>query len=260
MISRLSNYIYTIAAYSSICHWCQTREIWLNERAHSHWAEFVVFKRPHSCYIVKAAQPRSNQVVHFDYWKRVEAEWDLKRLTLSLLSSKSTFSQTFKEKCISEVARVDSIIIFHLSKATKSQVLHTVWCYIFGEAAGEIWHWSLLGIKIWMLDLHSLGSCCWPQVIHYDPFQITTSKAERKKNANWDSQWNRIGRRCANANHIQFVFKMVHISSVVKFIAGREPAGLHDDETSMKLFLIFKWQVRERMTVGNCFLSTLGLQ
>ena len=24
----------------------------------------------------------------------------------------------------------------------KSQVLHTVWCYISGEAAGEIWHWS----------------------------------------------------------------------------------------------------------------------
>ena len=29
----------------------------------------------------------------------------------------------------------------------KSQVLHTVWCYISGEAAGEIWHWSLLGVK-----------------------------------------------------------------------------------------------------------------
>ena len=35
---------------------------------------------------------------------------------LSLLSSKSTFSQSFKEKCISEVARICSIIIFHLSK------------------------------------------------------------------------------------------------------------------------------------------------
>ena len=29
----------------------------------------------------------------------------------------------------------------------KSQVLHTVWCDISGEAAGEIWHWSLLGVK-----------------------------------------------------------------------------------------------------------------
>ena len=29
----------------------------------------------------------------------------------------------------------------------KSQVLHTVWCYISGEAAGEFWHWSLSGVK-----------------------------------------------------------------------------------------------------------------
>ena len=28
----------------------------------------------------------------------------------------------------------------------KSQVLHTVWAYISGEAAGEIWHWSLSGV------------------------------------------------------------------------------------------------------------------
>ena len=28
-----------------------------------------------------------------------------------------------------------------------SQVLHTVWCNISGEAAGEIRHWSLLGVK-----------------------------------------------------------------------------------------------------------------
>ena len=29
----------------------------------------------------------------------------------------------------------------------KSQVLHTVWCHISCEAAGEFWHWSLLGVK-----------------------------------------------------------------------------------------------------------------
>ena len=29
----------------------------------------------------------------------------------------------------------------------KNHVLHTVWCYISGEAAGEIWNWSLLGVK-----------------------------------------------------------------------------------------------------------------
>ena len=26
-------------------------------------------------------------------------------------------------------------------------VLHTVWCYIFGEPAGEMWSWSLMGVK-----------------------------------------------------------------------------------------------------------------
>ena len=29
----------------------------------------------------------------------------------------------------------------------KNQVLHTVWCNISGETAGEIWTWSLLGVK-----------------------------------------------------------------------------------------------------------------
>ena len=29
----------------------------------------------------------------------------------------------------------------------KNQVLHTAWCYISDGAAGEIWYWSLLGVK-----------------------------------------------------------------------------------------------------------------
>ena len=29
----------------------------------------------------------------------------------------------------------------------KSQDRHTVWCFVSGEAAGEIWTWSLLGVK-----------------------------------------------------------------------------------------------------------------
>ena len=32
-------------------------------------------------------------------------------------------------------------------KAMKSHVVHAVWCYIFGETAGEILNWSLLGVK-----------------------------------------------------------------------------------------------------------------
>ena len=78
-------------------------------------------------------------------------------LTLSLPSLKSTFSQPFKEKCTREVARIGSIISFHLSKAMKTQVLHSVWCNISGEAAGEIWHWSLLGVKGLMGFHHCLG-------------------------------------------------------------------------------------------------------
>ena len=38
-----------------------------------------------------------------------------------------------------------------------NQVLHTVWCNITGEAAGEIWHWSLLGGK--GLTCSALAGC-----------------------------------------------------------------------------------------------------
>ena len=40
----------------------------------------------------------------------------------------------------------------------KSQVLHTVWCNISAEAAGEIWNWSLLGVK--RLNLSSRSWKC----------------------------------------------------------------------------------------------------
>ena len=61
-----------------------------------------------------------------------------KILTLSLPSSKSTFSQRFEEKCISEVVRSGSIIIFHQGQSYERPSLHAVRCNIFGEAAGEI--------------------------------------------------------------------------------------------------------------------------
>ena len=35
-------------------------------------------------------------------------------------------------------------------------MLHTVWCYIFGEAAGEIWHWSLVGVKVCFVFVNCL--------------------------------------------------------------------------------------------------------
>ena len=34
----------------------------------------------------------------------------------------------------------------------ESHVLHTVWCNIAGEAEGEIWNWSFLGVKGLNLD------------------------------------------------------------------------------------------------------------
>ena len=42
-------------------------------------------------------------------------------ISLSLPSSKSTFSQPFKEKSMSEVARIGSLIIFHLSQLWKAK-------------------------------------------------------------------------------------------------------------------------------------------
>ena len=41
--------------------------------------------------------------------------------SLSLPSSKSTFSQPFKDKCINDLGRIGSIIIFHLSKLWKAK-------------------------------------------------------------------------------------------------------------------------------------------
>ena len=45
----------------------------------------------------------------------------------------------------------------------KSQVLHTVWCNISADAAGEIWSWSLAGVK----GLNSLWKPYSCQLNHY---------------------------------------------------------------------------------------------
>ena len=51
----------------------------------------------------------------------------------------------------------------------KSQVLHTVWHSISGEAAGDIWHWSLTGLKGLMgLQLGKVPHCWpWLQPVNY---------------------------------------------------------------------------------------------
>ena len=53
------------------------------------------------------------------HWCRTSFVWDL---TLSLPSSKLVHSlNLLKEKCISEVVRIGSIIIFYLSKLEKAK-------------------------------------------------------------------------------------------------------------------------------------------
>ena len=44
----------------------------------------------------------------------------------------------------------------------KIQVLLTVWCNISGEAAGEIWHWSLSGVKGLLEEMKYIPPLCCP--------------------------------------------------------------------------------------------------
>ena len=52
----------------------------------------------------------------------------------------------------------------------KSHVLHTVWCYISDEA-GEIWNWSLLGVK---------GLTCSPAILRNSEHSNSILYVERK--------------------------------------------------------------------------------
>ena len=80
----------------------------------------------------------------------------------------------------------------------KSQVLHTVWCYISGEAAGGIWNWSRLGVKglnsfslmSLSCNLHSSkGNALWNHLffVHLSTFHGTTSDvhAHEKRWRSW---------------------------------------------------------------------------
>ena len=68
---------------------------------------------PNSMFIPRQPRLRSSFKV---------GEWVLtSSLALSFSRSKSIFSQPFQEKCIREVVRVGSIIIFHLSKLWKAK-------------------------------------------------------------------------------------------------------------------------------------------
>ena len=109
-------------------------------RLSQHHGKYENYNRPHNSpwkqSIHDQLQDQPNAEHNFKVW--------ITLLTLSLPSSKSTFSQPFKREMYSK-----NCLYNHLSsvKAVKTQVLHTVLCYISGEAAGEIWNWSLLGVK-----------------------------------------------------------------------------------------------------------------
>ena len=53
----------------------------------------------------------------------------------------------------------------------KSQVLHTVWCNMTGEATGEIWTWSLSGVKgitVSLLVWHYWKGCRYRHLVMDD--------------------------------------------------------------------------------------------
>ena len=88
----------------------------------------------------------------------------------------------------------------------KSQVLHTVWCNISGEAAGEICNWSLLGVKAifcvvclcCMMTMKTLYSCVkCNQASVWDSSEWTGSDRKLKSTrierfAFAETKWNRI--------------------------------------------------------------------
>ena len=72
----------------------------------------------------------------------------------------------------------------------KSQVLHTVWCNISGEAAGEIWNWSLLGMKgraVWLFSFFFCWSCVSSRVMFWFRFKSHSRYALVVLCTNWET-------------------------------------------------------------------------
>ena len=84
------------------------------------------------------------------FWRNFIRRFDWtfdNRLNPSLPSSKCTFSQPFKDKCISEVARIGAYNLSSELKIWKAKFFNCAIRYISGVAAGEVWRWSLLGME-----------------------------------------------------------------------------------------------------------------
>ena len=68
----------------------------------------------------------------------------------------------------------------------KSQVLHTVWCNISGQAAGEIWHWSLLGVKglqcaLFLVAAITRATWTWEMMLSCNRLRTRFQRMERTK-------------------------------------------------------------------------------
>ena len=61
-----------------------------------------------------------------------------KSITLLIQVHKRTFSQLFKEKCTSEVVRIDGIIIFYLRKLWKAKFFILVMWYFWWGCRGNL--------------------------------------------------------------------------------------------------------------------------
>ena len=82
----------------------------------------------------------------------------------------------------------------------KSQVLHTVWRSISGEAAGEIWNWSLSGLKGLSCKVQALDPLSrWKRRVQQEERNVRSpSETEHlaKRLRTWqDSSWWRRRRR-----------------------------------------------------------------
>ena len=80
----------------------------------------------------------------------------------------------------------------------KSQVLHTVWCNISGEATGEIWNWSLLGMK----GLKSNRRCVEVQLI---VGKVNCRRISPVWWESWQTQREEEVNSCINIRHLSIL-------------------------------------------------------
>ena len=108
----------------------------------------------------------------------------------------------------------------------KSQVLHTVWCNVSGEIAGEIWHWSLLGAKGLSTragdDDGNAGET------------IKLTAVDSKQKVHVRCTWSR-GRRASRATLIaSLLFCWQDVGIILRNYHSRSPA-VRDDESNSTL-------------------------